>query len=607
MQSIGHANGPTSEGNVEVLGSLTLDGTSGKVRAVLDENMITFESKTGHLTSIRLSTIQHTHHHNSRLAPFWIAFLGVMFVWFGYRIIDPINFRIGAMIIGGVFISSWIFTGRPTLTIETKDNVCFAIMGNDARLMRMNHLMQRIIQGMSLQEARDGLELLERDTDYPGITSLEDSFETVIPVHIETPQSISTLLGEVDDNPMSMFDSGMFSSDEEEDVLELEYAVEVEAETGLPDWFTNDGPELDMGLFSSDSADGLIQRANENIETRRGHIQSSQQYGVAQPTTYNNQNNPPQIPYHEQFGNSQPQYNQPASPQMHQFSANVQQPANNQFPTHHSMQTPQTMSGPAVGDNGLFSQVNSETSSKQEAGESQLPEPIPNFWNADGAHVPAVNQQTEDPMASISAPDTLGNSITINRENSIIANARSNNIDADSSSEQQESSKQNYSAKYSRLKPQAKGVDNHSRLKRHGKSAIKQGSGLISGIVKSSLAIGAKRATQVAQSASKVAVSASKNLLSSESSYDISESTESLRVRSNQTQSEEALSSIQNLSIKEGGKLPQSEVDRLQQHISRSNSLIEQEEQDALESASFEDLIDSESQTSGKAGLLRLD
>jgi hypothetical protein len=271
------------------------------------------------------------------------------------------------------------------------------------------------------------------------------------------------------------------------------------------------------------------------------------------------------------------------------------------------MQTRQTMSGPAVGDNGLFSQVNSETSSKQEAGESQLPEPIPNFWNADGAHVPAVNQQTEDSMASITAPDTLGNSITINRENSIIANARSNNIDADSSSEQQESSKQNYSAKYSRLKPQAKGVDNHSRLKRHGKSAIKQGSGLISGIVKSSLAIGAKRATQVAQSASKVALSASKNLLSSESSYDISESTESLRVRSNQIQSEEALSSIQNLSIKEGGKLPQSEVDRLQQHISRSNSLIEQEEQDALESASFEDLIDSESQTSGKAGLLRLD
>ena len=104
MQSIGHANGPTSEGNVEVLGSLTLDGTSGKVRAVLDENMITFESKTGHLTSIRLSSILHTHHHNSRLAPFWVAFLGVMFIWFGYRIIDPMDFRIGTVIIGGVFV-----------------------------------------------------------------------------------------------------------------------------------------------------------------------------------------------------------------------------------------------------------------------------------------------------------------------------------------------------------------------------------------------------------------------------------------------------------------------------------------------------------------------
>ena len=47
MQSIGHANGPTSEGNVEVLGSLSLDGTSGKVLAVLDEHRLSFESKTG--------------------------------------------------------------------------------------------------------------------------------------------------------------------------------------------------------------------------------------------------------------------------------------------------------------------------------------------------------------------------------------------------------------------------------------------------------------------------------------------------------------------------------------------------------------------------------
>jgi hypothetical protein len=614
MQSIGHANGPTSEGSVEVLGSLSLDGTSGKVRAVLDENMITFEAKTGHLTSIRLSSILHTHHHNSRLAPFWVAFLGVMFIWFGYRIIDPMDFRIGAVIIGGVFVSSWVFTGRPTLTIETKDNVCFAIMGNDARLMRMNHLVQRIIQGMSLQEARDGLELLERDTEYPGITSLEESFETVVPVHIQTPNSIATFLSEVEESPMSMFDSAMFSSDEEDDdVLELEYAVEVEAETGLPDWFSDDGPEFDMGLFSSDSADGLIQRANENIETRRVHMQSSQQYDTVQPSSHNNQNIPAQIPYHQQFGNSQHQNNnQFTPPQMHQYpQPNAQQPVN-QVSTHSQIPTHQTIGRSVLSDGGLFSQGNLEPSLKQEAGESQLPEPIPNFWNADGAHVPSVNQnqQTENSFASFTAPDTLPNSLTGSNTNSIIASARSNSPDTNPSLGVQQNEPTPLTEKYPRLKTRNDGVQNHSRLKRHGKSAIKQGSGLVSGIVKSSLSIGAKKATKVAQSATKAAATASRNLLRREAAYDISESTESLRVRSNQILAEEALSSIQNLSIKEGGNLPQSEVDRLQQHINRSNSLVEQQAQDALESASFEDFVDSETHTSntaGKGGLLRLD
>ena len=614
MQSIGHANGPTSEGNVEVLGSLSLDGTSGKVLAVLDEHRLSFESKTGHLTSIKLSSILHTHHHNSRLAPFWVAFLGVMFVWFGFRIIDPLNFRIGAMIIGGVFIGSWILTGRPTLTIETDDNVCFAVMGNDARLMRMNHLVQRINQGMSMQEARDGLELLERDTDYPGVTILEESFDLIEPVNIEAPTSIGTFLGSnLEESPMAMFDSAMFSSDDEQ-VLELEYAEEVQAETELPDWFTKEEPEMDLGLFPSFSADGLIDRANENIETRRYNEQPPQQYGAAQPNPVYNQNIPPQMPYHEQFGNQQYQNNnQFAHPQMHQMPANVQQPGYNQnaIPPSMPMHQPREMAIPS--DAPLIPSPNySQSILKQQAGESQLPEPLPNFWNSDGAHVPLANREheAEDSIASFNAPDSLPNSLTGNSVNSIVASARSKVEATPSPTNDQNTPSQIMGEKYPNLKKRDNGIQNNSRLILKSRTPFSQGRGVVGGLVRSSLSLGARHASRVAQSATRVATTATRTLLGREAGYDISESTESLRVRSNQTLDEEVLSSIQNLSENKGGNLPQHEVDRLHQHISRTNSLIEQQAQNELESISFGDLVDSETHTSstaGKGGLPRLD
>lgn len=615
MQSIGHANSPTSEGNVEVLGSLSLDGTSGKVLAVLDEHRLSFESKTGHLTSIKLSSILHTHHHNSRLAPFWVAFLGVIFVWFGFRIIDPLNFRIGAMIIGGVFISSWILTGRPTLTIETDDNVCFAVMGNDAKLMRMNHLVQRISQGMSMQEARDGLELLERDTDYPGVTILEESFDLIEPVNIETPTSIGTFLGSnVEESPMAMFDSAMFSSDEEQ-VLELEYAEEVQAETELPDWYTNEEPEMDLGLFPSFSADGLIDRANENIETRRYNEQPPQQYGAAQPNPVYNQNIPPQMPYHQQFGNQQYQNNnQFVHPQMHQMPANVQQPGYNQNATPPPMPMHQPMGMAIPSDAPLIPSPNySESLVKQEAGESQLPEPLPNFWNSDGAHVPSVNQAHEstNPIATFNAPDSLPNSLTGNSVNSIVASARSKVEATPSSPNGLDGPSQTMGEKYRHLKKRDNGIQNHSRLILKSRTPFRQSrGGVVGGLVRSSLSLGARHATRVAQSATRVATTASRTILGREAGYDISDSTESLRSRSHQNLVEEVSSSIQNLSEKAGGNLPQHEVDRLHQHIGRTNSLIEQQAQNELESISFGDLVDSETHTSstaGKGGLPRLD
>ena len=607
MQSIGHVNSPTSGENLEVLGSLTLDGTGGKVLAVLDERMLSFESKTGHITSIRLSEILHTHHHNSRLAPFWIAFLGVIFVWFGYRIIDPLNFRLVTMVLGGLFISTWILTGKPTLTIETKDNVCFAIMGNDARLMRMNHLVQRINQGMTLKEARDGLELLERDTDYPGVTILEESLDMLPPVNIEIPTSITTFLDNaVEESPMAMFDSAMFSSDEEQ-VLEAEPVLEAEME--LPDWFTEDEPELDVGLLPSFSADGLIQRANGNLETRIHNGQGQYQYG-AQSNPVHNPPIPSQMSYQEQFG-AQQNYNN--SPQMHQVPVNNQQQVYNQIGTPNPMPMQQNMNLPMAGDSPIRpSQNNPDSHLKREAGESQLPDSLPNFWNKDGPYVTQTNQtqQQTDSMDTFNVPDSLSNSLLGTGERSIIANARSSNeVATTHPNYTQENQKQSKVEKFRHLKKRDNSVNNHSRLIVQSRAPM-QSRGVVGRLVSLSIRAGARRATSAVISASRAATNATRTVLGRESGYDISESTESLRVRTTQNLREEALSSIQNLSENKGGNLPQHEVDRMHQHINRTNSLIEQREQNELESISFDDLVDSEAHIStraGKSGLPRLD
>jgi len=605
MQSIGHVNSPTSGENLEVLGSLTLDGTAGKVLAVLDERMLSFESKAGHITSIRLSEILHTHHHNSRLAPFWVAFLGVVFVWFGYRIIDPLNFRLGAMALGGLFISAWILTGKPTLTIETKDNVCFAIMGNDARLMRMNHLVQRINQGMTLKEARDGLELLERDTDYPGVTILEESLDMLPPVNIKAPTSITKFLSNAEEeSPMAMFDSTMFSSDEEQ-VLETESAYAEEAELGLPDWFMDDEPELDIGLLPSFSTDGLIQRATGNIDTRRNNEQVQYQYGA--------QSNPVQthqMSYQEQFGTQQ---NHNHSPQMHQVPVNAQHPAYNQIVTPHSMPVPQNINSPMPNDSlPRDSQYNPESHLKREAGESQAPEHLPNFWNVDGAHVPRTTQiqQQTDSMVSFNSPDLLSDSSLGTGKISIIASARSNNdAPVPKTTNNLGRSIQSRAEKFPNLKKRVNGVGNHSRLRVQSRTPMKD-RGLVGRLVSLSLSSGAKKATRAAKSATRAATNATRTVLGLDSGRNISESAESLRVRTHQNLRGEALSSIQNLSENNGGNLPQHEVDRMHQHISRENSLIEQREQNELESVSFDDLVDSEAHLStglGKSGLPRLD
>ena len=63
MQLTGRGASPSNVRENVIFNSLSLDGTSGKVRATVDERMLCIESKTGHALDIKISSINRVHHH----------------------------------------------------------------------------------------------------------------------------------------------------------------------------------------------------------------------------------------------------------------------------------------------------------------------------------------------------------------------------------------------------------------------------------------------------------------------------------------------------------------------------------------------------------------
>ena len=91
-----------------------------------------------------------------------------------------------------------------------------------------------------------------------------------------------------------------------------------------------------------------------------------------------------------------------------------------------------------------------------------------------------------------------------------------------------------------------------------------------------------------------------------------------LRDRPPLTHQQEIVNSVANLSDQRGGSLPQEELDRLTEHITRRNTLAEQIQQERqaqtetkdLDELAFDELTESDERnraTSGVSGLARID
>ena len=76
-----------------------------------------------------------------------------------------------------ISLQVWDIGNEDVSTCNDED--CYAIHGPDSKLMDMTYLIQRLREGLSLDDARAGLLTLNQDTDFPMTSVIAEEIKEV--------------------------------------------------------------------------------------------------------------------------------------------------------------------------------------------------------------------------------------------------------------------------------------------------------------------------------------------------------------------------------------------------------------------------------------------
>ena len=537
----------------EVFRAMHLMG-SGRVQASVDERMLSFETRKGRTLTVRLSNILRVHHHHTRLVPFGFALFGAGLLYIARRILIPDMLQMVVAICGVAFIFGWAGTRKPTLTIDTDVGDCHTIIGNDASLMRMSTLLKRLLTGMSMDDARIGLDILNRNAEFPQTSLLEMQEIPVQNVHLSSSPSIASFLTQ--ELPVDELPDSISSMDGFEQELELDFdGIQQEAEG----WILGEPNPQSETLHQPEH--GLMRRGIENAHDRRGTI----------PHTV----------------------------------SGIQQ----HYPAHFNQSDPAVQHSPPISSYQQLAQSShSEMNiNRHQVHTTEVPTQfIPSFIGPEGAHIPQRRHElnTGHHASEFHSPDSILPVQIDEEQPSLIelAKRETPKLPEITDRNPKPSAKNN-----SRLRP--KGAQNtQSRLRPKSRTNNPQ-TGRLRELVRPAAAQMFESATGFA---SRLLSSKSGNKEPIGST-----STDELRQRSAQTHQSEAIESILNLAASRGGNLPDDEIEIMLAHLERRHTFLEQEMQEEipqetpqLESFSFEELKDSKtlkSEQGGRAGLPRID
>ncbi|MEE3083015.1 MAG: hypothetical protein VX320_02860 [Candidatus Thermoplasmatota archaeon] len=144
----------------------------GRIKGVLDERMLLFERRDGKGLRIELDSIQRVRHHHVPITPPGITWLGVITIILAARVLSG-SIQLYALAVGAITIFTWLIGRKPALCIDTKVGDRHILHGRDSLLLRTQMMVNRLCDGKTMDEAREGLEELHRHSNYPMVRPLE--------------------------------------------------------------------------------------------------------------------------------------------------------------------------------------------------------------------------------------------------------------------------------------------------------------------------------------------------------------------------------------------------------------------------------------------------
>ena len=183
-------NGPTKKRDAELIGGLYLVGARGKFCAVITERQLTIERFDGKGVRLDLGAIERMRHLKIPMLPSGTVILGIISIYLGITtFFSPMNWL--AIGLGASIIISNILSRYSILAIETGSGDRHLISGNEANLLKLCLIVDRVRHGSDMQEAVLGLENLDSEVPtFPTLRDVSGQFEKK-PV-AALPMAIST-------------------------------------------------------------------------------------------------------------------------------------------------------------------------------------------------------------------------------------------------------------------------------------------------------------------------------------------------------------------------------------------------------------------------------
>jgi len=156
----------------EILATFRLAGVGGAIKGILNERSLLLERRDGKGLRVDIDTIRRVRHHHTPMIPQGLTWMGIITLILAARVLSG-SIQIYALFLGASTIFAWIIGRKPTLCIDTKQGDRHMLHGPDSLLLRTQMMINRLCEGKTMEEAREGLDEMQINPNYPSISPLE--------------------------------------------------------------------------------------------------------------------------------------------------------------------------------------------------------------------------------------------------------------------------------------------------------------------------------------------------------------------------------------------------------------------------------------------------